>query len=318
MIPAPEQTREWPTLEPGRAVRAGPASISDKDCARLARAPLLLVSVTDARAEERQLAAALRRRDVNTQIVLPGQAANYLNAILTPPCAVLLRNNSPAELGAMAARFEQARVRTINSPAAVRTCLSEDLQAIAFARAGVPHPASYVAYSMDQLERYLDYLPGGAVVKPISDWRGSAEVRHAGHAELPARPQGQLQLDLAEREMPVLVQQVLQTGFDIRVLVIGSRPIAAFRRPSNRACTNASVNAPSLPTDIDEALEVLCDSVVRCLGPGVYGVELFESAATGELFVLRVNSTPHFGDYRGTGIADAIAGYVHDVLGDAD
>jgi [lysine-biosynthesis-protein LysW]--L-2-aminoadipate ligase len=275
MTRARQQTQE--SLKRGTVVRAEFASIHGKDGARLVRAPVVLVSVTDAGTEERQLTSALRRRDINAQIVLPEQAANYINAILMPPAAVLLRNKSSAELGAMAARFEQAGVKTINPPAAVRTCSSEDLQAIAFNRAGIPHPASYVAFSTDQLERYLDYLPGGAMVQPLSQCQGSAE-----------RAQGLPRLDLAAREMPVLVQQALKTGFDIRVLVIGSRPIAAVRRPSNRECANTSV-APARSVDIGSVdiigpLEVLCDSVVRCLGPGLYGVEVFESAATGELF----------------------------------
>lgn len=276
----------------------------------------VLVSVTLVRPEERLLLRALRATGLTAQPVTPRHTAAILNGGAPPPRMVLLRNVSHRELAAMSDRFEQAGVPTLNSPRAVRLCLAKDLQAIAFARHGVPHPTSHVAFSAEQVREYVDALGGDAVIKPISGSWGRGIVRVADAAQFDAWVGGWEAVDPTGKSFPVVVQEyVPKPGFNERVHVVGDRPVVAYRQVSPGLRTNTHQGGVVEPIPVSQRARELCARVVDCFGPGFYGIDLVESVTTGEMSVLEVNTNPEFArssEIHGVDIAGAVAEYVRD------
>jgi [lysine-biosynthesis-protein LysW]--L-2-aminoadipate ligase len=282
--------------------------------------PRVLVSVTKLRPEEHLLLAALRSAGLDAQPVTALQVAQVLNRAVPAPHAVLLRNLSHAELAGMCHRFAQAGIRTVNTPAAVTLCLSKDLQALAFRRAGVPHPDTRLAFSVAQVRDELEHLGGDAVVKPVSGSWGRGIVRIRDDAQFDAWAGGRDGLDPAGRAFPVLVQQyVPKPGYNERVHVIGDTAVVAYRQISDGFRTNTRLGGRVEPIAVSPRSRELCARIVGCLGPGVYGIDLAESADTGELFVLEVNSSPDFASssgIHGVDIAGLVAGYLKTLIGE--
>ncbi len=276
----------------------------------------VLVSVTMVRPEEQLLLRALRATGLTARTVTPRHTAAFLNDAAPRPRLVLLRNVSHRELATMSDRFEQAGIETLNTPGAVRLCLSKDLQAIAFRRAGVSHPQTHLAFSVDQVRQYVETLGGDAVLKPISGSWGRGVVRVADAAQLDAWAGGREGLDPLGKGFPVIVQEyVPKPGYNERVHVVGYRPVVAYRQVSPGLVTNTHQGGRVEPIPVSERARDLCDRVVECFGPGFYGIDLVESAETGQLFVLEVNTNPEFArssEIHGVDIAAHVAAYVHD------
>ncbi|MDG4785116.1 RimK family alpha-L-glutamate ligase [Micromonospora sp. WMMD1102] len=276
----------------------------------------VLVSVTIVRPEERLLLRALRATGLTARSVTPRHTAAILNGAVPRPRAVLLRNVSHRELAAMSDRFEQAGIETLNTPGAVRLCLSKDLQAIAFARSGVPHPTTHVAFSVEQVGEYVAALGGDAVLKPISGSWGRGVVRVSDDAQLDAWAGGREGLDPRGTNFPVVVQQyVPKPGYNLRVHVVGHRPVVAYRQISPGLCTNTHQGGLVEPVPVTDRARELCDRVVDCFGPGFYGIDLVESVETGEMWVLEVNTNPDFArssEIHGVDIPGHVAEYVRD------
>ncbi|GIH09801.1 ATP-dependent carboxylate-amine/thiol ligase [Rhizocola hellebori] len=276
----------------------------------------VLVSVTMVRPEERLLLRALQATGLTARTVTPRHTAAFLNDTAPRPRFVLLRNVSHRELATMSDRFEQAGIETLNTPGAVRLCLNKDLQAIAFKRAGVAHPVTHIAFSVEQVREYVALLGGDAVLKPISGSWGRGVVRVADEAQLDAWAGGREALDPLGKGFPVVVQQyVPKPGFNERVHVVGYRPVVAYRQISPGLVTNTHQGGRVEPIPVSDISRELCKRVVDCFGPGFYGIDLVESVETGEKFVLEVNTNPEFArssEIHGVDIAGHVAAYVRD------
>src|SRR6185503_4818159 len=111
--------------------------------------------------------------------------------------------------------------------------------------------------------------------------------------------------------MTVLVQEFIEEseGRDVRVLVVGSRAVAAMRRQARVGEFRSNVHRGAAATGLDRApvLERLALKACRALRLDVAGVDLLESRSGPK--VLEVNSSPGLeGIERATGkdVASAI------------
>ncbi|MFC6083128.1 RimK family alpha-L-glutamate ligase [Sphaerisporangium aureirubrum] len=282
----------------------------------------VLVSVTIMRPEERLVLSALRAVGVTARSVTPRHTASFLNDPSLAPRLVLLRNVSHRELAAMSDRFEQAGVPALNNPHAVRLCLSKDLQALRFARHGIAHPDTRIAFSAEQVREQIDALGGDAVIKPVSGSWGRGIVHIRDDAEFAAWVGGRESLDPGERSYPVIVQQyVPKPGHNLRVVVVGDRPLVSYRQVSDDLRTNTRLGGKVEPTPLTSRSVDLCERVVEAFGPGFYGIDLCEHAGTGEMFVLEVNTNPEFTRsvaVHGVDVPGHLAAYVRSVLDGRD
>jgi [lysine-biosynthesis-protein LysW]---L-2-aminoadipate ligase len=279
----------------------------------MAGGPTVLLSVTLVRNEEKQLLAALRDRGATVTLAKQADLAGVLSGTAPGPDLALVRNLSHAEAAEVTRRLAAAGVPTLNSPAAVQVCGDKGEQALLFARSGIPHPRSHLAYDTGQVAALATGL-GRAVVKPVSASWGRGLARITDAATLECWTAGRESVDAAGRHFPVLVQEYVdKPGYDLRVVVVGTEPVAAIRRVSADWRTNTHLGATVEATRLDGPLRRLVGRVVHELGPGFYGVDVVVEAGTGRRLVLEVNANPEFArsaPVHGVDIAGLLAAHV--------
>lgn len=277
----------------------------------------VLLSLTLLRREERMLKNALTERGLRVETALLRDTVPFLNQTREPPRAVLVRNLSHRDASGIAQRFERAGIETVNAPGVIDLCNDKSLQGLLFREHGLPHPTSYVAYSVEQVGELVEYLSWEAVVKPVAGSWGRGVVRIASEESLEAWLGARESLDATGRHFPVLVQAyVPKPGHDLRVVVVDREPIAAIKRVSNHWRTNTHLGAVMEATEVSEPMRKLSKRLVDVLGPGFYGVDLMEDALTHELMVLEVNANPDFAassEVHGVDVAGHVASYVERV-----
>ncbi|GAA0357215.1 RimK family alpha-L-glutamate ligase [Actinoallomurus spadix] len=273
----------------------------------------VLLSVTLLRPEERRLLDALRAQGLSARPALPPDIAEVLSGREEPPRLTVIRNLSHREALGVARRLESAGIPTVNRAAAIEVCGDKGLQALLFERHGVPHPATRHASTYDQVREAITGLGWPVVVKPPSGSWGRGVTRLSGESELEAWIGGRESVDAAGKSFPVLVQRYVdKPDHDLRVIVVGERPIVAFRRRSEHWRTNTHLGARVERVEISAETGRLCADVVSALGPGFYGVDLVEDRADGRMSVLEVNANPEFArssDTHGVDVAGHYAAY---------
>ncbi|WP_326595107.1 RimK family alpha-L-glutamate ligase [Streptomyces sp. NBC_01803] len=278
--------------------------------------PRVLLSVTMLRPEEKALLAAFRARGLRAEPALRPDLAAVLSDRQDPPDLALVRNLSHAEAASVARRLEHAGIPAVNSAAAIEICNDKGLQALLFARHGVPHPASRHAFSVEQVRELATEAGGPVVVKPVSGSWGRGVTLLPDRDGVEAWIGGRESVDAAGRSFPVLVQEYVdKPGHDLRVVVVGRTPVVAIERASDDWRTNTHLGARVRRVEVTPAVERLCARAVDVLGDGFYGVDLIEDARTGELKVLEVNANPEFARSaarHGVPVAELLADYLAD------
>ncbi|MFF7726176.1 RimK family alpha-L-glutamate ligase [Streptomyces sp. NPDC008001] len=282
-------------------------------------APEVLLSVTMLRPDEKLLLQALRAEGVAVRTTLLEDLAGVLAGRSAPPGLALIRNLSHREAMGVAQRLEFTGVTTLNRAATIEICNDKGLQALLFARHGIPHPVSLHAYGYDQVREAVAELGHPAVLKPVSGSWGRGVTKLSDEACVEAWVGGRESADAAGKLFPVLVQQYIdKPGHDLRVVVVGRTPVVAIERVSDDWRTNTHLGARVRRVEIGDEIEKRCAQVVDALGEGFYGVDLVEDRTTGELMVLEVNANPEFARssaQHGVNVAGHLAAHVAETYG---
>jgi ribosomal protein S6--L-glutamate ligase len=209
--------------------------------------------------------------------------------------ALLVRTMPPGSLEQVVFRMDllhraQARgVPVLNPPAALETCVDKYLATARLAAAGLPVPPTAVCQHADAALEAFHALGGDVVVKPLFGSEGRGMVR-VGDPELAWRTFRTL-----ERTQAVLYLQqfVPHPGWDLRVLVLGGRVLAAMRRHANGDWrTNVAQGGRAeavTPTDAEARLALRAAAAV---GAPLAGVDLLPGPNGGGYAVLEVNAVP--------------------------
>ncbi|MER5294690.1 RimK family alpha-L-glutamate ligase [Streptomyces pharetrae] len=275
--------------------------------------PEVLLSVTMLRPDEKLLLNALRDQGLRVRTALPADLTEVLAGRVAPPALGLIRNLSHREAHGTAQRLEVAGVTTLNRASAIEICNDKGLQALLFARHGIPHPVTVHAFGYDQVREEVAGLGHPAVVKPVSGSWGRGVSLLADGPGTEAWIGGRESVDAAGKLFPVLVQSYVdKPGHDLRVVVVGDTPVVAIQRVSEDWRTNTHLGAEIRRTEITPEIAKRCAQVVEALGEGFYGVDLVEDRTTGELMVLEVNANPEFAKSsarHGVDVAGRLAAY---------
>lgn len=216
--------------------------------------------------------------------------------------------------------LEKGGLRLFNSAAAVELCDDKMTTAIWLAAHDVPMP-----YTMPGL---LCYDPA-AIISPAM--YGEVE-RRLGYPFVMKTSYGSLgkgvmlvenraQFEALSREYkccPHLYQRFISesAGRDVRVIVVGGRPIAAMERHNPHDFrSNIELGGVATPYAVDSSIEALCERVVEVLGLDYCGIDLLRRGD--EYLVCEVNSNAFFGGMErttGVNVAAAYARYIYDAL----
>lgn len=208
--------------------------------------------------------------------------------------AVIVRTMPPGSLEQVVfrmnllAQLESRGVQVLNGPRAIECAVDKYLTTARLQAAGLPVPPTFVCESSDAALEAFERLGGDVVVKPIfgAEGRGIVRVSDPDLALRTFRTLERLQAVL------YLQQFVPHEGFDLRVMVLDGRVLAAMRRRSPQDFrTNVSREARP---ELAEATSRETDWALKAaaaVGARLAGVDILYSRS-GEGYVIEVNGVP--------------------------
>lgn len=221
--------------------------------------------------------------------------------------------------GLYAARILNAwGIPTINPAAVAEACGDKVSTGNALAAAGVPQPRTKVAFTVESALEAVEALGYPVVMKPVvGSWgRLLAKINDRDAAE--ALLEHKSTLGSYQHSIFYFQEFVEKPGRDIRVFVVGERPVTAIYRKSPHWITNTARGAEGEICSIDSELEQICSQASRAVGGGVLAVDIIEHPERGYL-VNEINHTLEFNTAQptsGVDIAGMIASYVIEVAGE--
>ncbi|MDX1436229.1 MAG: lysine biosynthesis protein LysX [Anaerolineales bacterium] len=184
-------------------------------------------------------------------------------------------------------------IPTINPASVAEACGDKVSTANALAQAGVPQPLARVAFTPESALEAVEALGYPVVMKPVvGSWgRLLAKINDRDAAE--ALLEHKATLGSYQHSVFYFQEFVEKPGRDIRVFVVGDRPVTAIYRKSPHWITNTARGAEGEVCPIDAELEHICRQAALAVGGGVLAVDIIEHPERGYL-VNEVNHTLEF------------------------
>ncbi|MCZ8521678.1 MULTISPECIES: ATP-grasp domain-containing protein [Paenibacillus] len=276
----------------------------------------VLLCVTKLREEEKRIAEWLTQDGYRVQINLDSMALPLGGTDGEErPDVALIRCLSQKNALSRSTLLELAGIPTLNSVKAITVCTNKIHQAVVFQGQGIPQPRFRIAFTAAELSEAFETFGQVFVIKPASSSWGRGIARIVGREGLDGWIAARESLDPSHQSLPVLVQEFVDKGdYDIRVVVVGKEPVAAFRRVSpDNWKTNTHLGAEVEPLEVDGEIRSICSRLTGVLGEGIYGVDLFYDYKNHRYLVCEVNQNPEFAKswkIHGVDVAYHIAQYV--------
>jgi ribosomal protein S6--L-glutamate ligase len=208
--------------------------------------------------------------------------------------AVIVRTMPPGSLEQVVfrmnllGRLEKGGVQVVNPPRAIECAVDKYLTTARLVDAGLPVPTTIVCESCEAAQGAFEQLGGDVVVKPIFGAEGRGILR-VSDPDLALRTFRTL-----ERLGAVLyVQQFIEhEGFDLRIMVLDGRVLAAMRRRSPHDFrTNVSRQAKPEPVELTDREREWAMRASAAVGTRIAGVDiLYDRSGAG--YVIEVNGVP--------------------------
>jgi len=266
------------------------------------------------RVEEKLLRDALVHRGIEVEIVDDRELTLVLGQPLRRWDVVLERSLSQTRGLAASRVLESLGVLTVNRHAVAAACASKlDTSALLDA-AGVPTPATAIAFSPESALLAAEDLGYPMVLKPITGSWGRLLARINDRDAAEALFEHKVLLGGPEHSVFYLQRHVDKPGRDIRAFVVGDAVVCAIYRESEHWVTNTARGARTRNCPVDSELRELTLRAAAAVGGGVLAVDLLEDGD--HLLVSEVNATMEFRnsiDVTGVDIPGHVADHVREV-----
>lgn len=191
--------------------------------------------------------------------------------------------------------------KSINSPYIIQHCADKALSALLMQKHKVPQPEFIIIFSRKHLHSVAgNEIKFPFVIKPIhSSWgRGICLIKNP--RDVANWLAGRESLDATNNKgYPIILQKYVEKpGYDLRVIIVGSKPVVAFKRISNHWITNTHLGAKIEPLKINKKLNLIINQITSILGAGFYGLDMFETLDKTYLY----NETNHNPDFSNSSI----------------
>jgi len=248
------------------------------------------------RVEEKLLVEALPRRGVAHEIIDDGQ---LLFNLAQPDerwqayDAVLSRSVSQSRGLAVSYMLEHWGIPIYNSAQVTATCNDKLLTTLALLRAGVPTPATLLAFEQQTAVEGIETLGYPAVLKPVTGSWGRLLARVNDRDAAEAILEHQETLGGYQHHIHYIQEYIEKPQRDIRAFVVGNRTICAIYRTSAHWVTNTARGAVTSNCPVTPELNELCTRAAQAVGGGILAIDLFEDEQRGYL-VNEINATMEF------------------------
>ncbi|MCD1295334.1 hypothetical protein CUJ83_10015 [Methanocella sp. CWC-04] len=188
----------------------------------------------------------------------------------------------------------------IDDPHSIRTCSSKVVLDGLFKQNNIPSPRSVLFagdYSPDNLRKIIEYLKFPIVVKaPYTKFSSHVEKAH-DEAELK-----EITSRYLKNARPIVLQEFMPTTFDWRVGMLDGKVLylCKYHMPKGGWKVKSMVDGkqewgkstPIMRKNIPKKLEELAIKVTKCVGDGLYGLDIKE--VNGEYYCIEINDNPSF------------------------
>ncbi len=191
--------------------------------------------------------------------------------------------------------YEQAGSRVINSLHSQQICGDKAYTSTLLAKAGVPTPRTFVAFTPESAMKAVKELGYPCVIKPtVGSWArlvNRLNDRDAAEAVLESREV----MGSAWQQIYYLQEHVNKPGRDIRAYLVGDEVICAIYRVATEKSgwlTNTGRGGKAENCQVTPELREIILKAGKIADEGIYGVDLME---TGNGFVVHeINHTTEF------------------------
>jgi [lysine-biosynthesis-protein LysW]--L-2-aminoadipate ligase len=266
------------------------------------------------RVEEKLLRDALVHRGADVEIVDDRELTFTLEHPVRRWDAVLERSISQTRGLAVTRVLESWGIPTVNRHAVAATCASKFDTSAVLAAAGVPMPATAIAFTPEAALRAAEDLGYPVVVKPVTGSWGRLLAKLNDRDAAEALLEHKAVLGGPEHSVFYIQRHIDKPGRDIRAFVVGDEVICAIYRESAHWVTNTARGATTRDCRVDGTLRRLSLDAAAAVGGGVLAVDLLEDRD--RMVVSEVNATMEFKnsiDVTGVDIPGRVADHVREV-----
>ena len=194
-------------------------------------------------------------------------------------------------------RFVEAYdVPVVNEPETAAVCADKARNSLALAEAGIPTPATEVAFTKESAMESIERFGYPCVLKPVVGSWGRLMAKIDSRSAAEAILEHKETLGHYEHKVFYIQEFVEKPGRDIRVVATDGEPVAAMARSSEHWLTNAAQGADTEELEVTPAMADLVERASDAVGGGLLGIDLMEvgGADSGEYTVHEVNHTVEF------------------------
>ena len=208
-------------------------------------------------------------------------------------CSLILERAVSFSKGCYALQvLESKGKKTLNTSALLELCGDKIKTSLLLEKSGIPTLKTYLALSPESALEAIEKMGYPVVLKPpVGSWgRLLAKINDKDSAE--AVIEHKSTLGSYQHELFYIQEYVKKPGRDIRVVVVGDKPIAAMYRNSAHWITNAARGGMPERCPITQDIKKITDQVINTFGEGLMGIDLFET--NDGLKVVEVNAGVEF------------------------
>ena len=187
-------------------------------------------------------------------------------------------------------------VPVVNDPETAAVCADKAHNSLVLAEAGVPTPATEVAFTKESALSTIESFGYPCVLKPVVGSWGRLMAKIDSRSAAEAILEHKETLGHYEHKLFYVQEFVEKPGRDIRVVTTDGDPIAGMARSSEHWLTNAAQGAETEAIEVAPDVADLVERASNAVGGGLLGVDLMEvgGAGSGEYTVHEVNHTVEF------------------------
>jgi [lysine-biosynthesis-protein LysW]--L-2-aminoadipate ligase len=168
-------------------------------------------------------------------------------------------------------------VPVVNAPETADLCADKVKTSLALEGAGVPTPATEVAFTTDAALEAVESFGYPCVLKPVVGSWGRLMAKIDSRSAAEAILEHKATLGHYEHKVFYVQEFVEKPGRDIRVVAVDGEPVAAMTRTSEHWLTNAAKGGETAEFELDDEAHELVKTASDAVGGGLLGVDLMET-----------------------------------------
>jgi [lysine-biosynthesis-protein LysW]--L-2-aminoadipate ligase len=189
-------------------------------------------------------------------------------------------------------------VPVVNAAETAELCADKVKNSLALQAAGVPTPATEVAFTVESALETVERFGYPCVLKPVVGSWGRLMAKLDSRSAAEAVLEHKATLGHYEHKVFYVQEFVEKPGRDIRVLATDGEPVAAMTRSSDHWLTNAAKGATTEPFDLDDDARALVRRSSEAVGGGLLGIDLMETGAADADYGYTVHEVNHTVEFK--------------------